>query len=400
MHILIISQIFPPDMGGSATRAYNLAKGLRANGVDVTVLTGVPHYPMGDVPKGYRWKAFVRERIDGFAVIRTFVPPLISIGFARRLLLFASFIVSSLFPLLLVGRVDGVFASYPHILSFFPASVYGLFYECTVVLNVDDLWPESLYDLGMLKLKFLRSVAEFVDKVAYSAADAITPISPSYVKTIVEKYGVDKGKVVVVPGGVDLSYYNDVSRSECSGIFKVLYIGSFSPAYNFEQVLMAAKLLEEDSEVRLVLQGSGEMAPFIRRRIEELKLGNIELVERIVSRDEVAKLLMNANALLLPLSNLEHIEMGISSKLYEYQAAGKPIICCSRGMHGKYVKETGSGIIVEPGDYKGLAKAVLFLKQNNDVAADFGASGRKYVENNVSIESIGLVMKGLYSSIQ
>jgi glycosyltransferase involved in cell wall biosynthesis len=387
-------------MGGSATRAYNLAKGLMANGVKVTLVAGVPHYPTGDIPEGYRWKAFVKENIDGFTVIRTFIPPLASIGFARRFFLFASFIFSSLFALLFVGRVDGVFASYPQILSFFPAYVYGLVLRCPVVLNVDDLWPESLYDLGMLKWKPFRNVAEFVATVAYSVADAITPISPSYIEPIVNKYGVEESKVVVVPGGVDLSYYSDVIERSNESVFKVLYIGAFSPAYDFEQVLMAAKLLEEEDDVRFVLQGGGEMAPVIRRRIKELGLKNVELIEKIISRSDVARLLMNSDVLLLPLSGLENVEKGISSKLYEYQAAGKPIICCSSGMPGCYVSETNSGIVVEPGDYKSLANAVLFLKQNNDVAANLGASGRNYVENNVSIESIGLVMKNLYFSIQ
>ena len=399
MHILIISQIFPPDMGGSATRAYNLAKGLMANGVKVTLVAGVPHYPMGDIPKGYRWKAFVKENIEGFTVIRTFIPPLASIGFARRLFLFASFIVSSLFAILFVGRVDGVFASYPPILSFFPAYVYGLVFRCPFVLNVDDLWPESLYDLGMLKLKPFRSVAEFIAKVAYSAADAITPISPSYIETIVKKYGVEKRKIVVVPGGVDLNIFTSISGINQVSEFRVLYIGSFSSAYNFEQVLMAANLLEGESEIRFVLQGSGEMAPVIRRRIGELGLGNVELVEKIVSRDEVARLLVCADVLLLPLSGLENIEKGISSKLYEYQAAGRPIVCCSSGMAGRYVSETGSGIVVKPRDYKALAEAVLYLKENRAVIESLGASGRRYVESNLSIEKIGIQMKRLLVSM-
>jgi hypothetical protein len=248
----------------------------------------------------------------------------------------------------------------------------------------------------MLKLKPLRSVAEFIAKVAYSAADAITPISPSYIETIVKKYGVEKRKIVVVPGGVDLNIFTSISGINQVSEFRVLYIGSFSSAYNFEQVLMAANLLEGESEIRFVLQGSGEMAPVIRRRIGELGLGNVELVEKIVSRDKVARLLVGTDALLLPLSGLENIEKGISSKLYEYQAAGRPIVCCSSGMAGRYVSETGSGIVVKPGDYKVLAEAVLYLKENRAVAESLGASGRRYVESNLSIDKIGSKMMAIF----
>jgi len=387
-------------MGGSATRAYNLAKGLMANGVRVTVVAGVPHYPTGDVPKSYRWKALVKEPFANMKVIKTFVPPLASKGFARRVILFISFLVSSIFPLPFIGKVDGVFASYPQVLSFFPALVYGMVHRCPVILNVDDLWPESLYDLGMLKSKMLGKFGELVAKVAYLSADAITPISPSYIETIVNKYGVEKGKVVFIPGGVDLSLFSsNSSLINRRDKFKVLYIGAFSPAYDFEQVLRAAKLLKREEEVSLVLQGGGEMMSVVANRIKELDLNNVELVDEIVPREEVAGVMMAADALLLPLSGLENVERGISSKLYEYQAAGKPIVCCSSGMPGRYVSETGSGIVVKPGDYKALAEAVLYLKENRAVAESLGASGRRYVESNMSIEKIGSQMMMLFGKV-
>ena len=104
-------------------------------------------------------------------------------------------------------------------------------------------------------------------------------------------------------------------------------------------------------------------------------------------------------ALLLPLSGLGSVEMGISSKLYEYQAAGKPIICCSSGQPGRYVSETESGIVVKPGDYEALAKAILYLRENRDVAEKFGSSGSQYVENNLSIEKIGLKMMTVFNQV-
>lgn len=382
--------MFPPDMGGSATRAFNLAKGLVANGVGVTVVVGFPHYPSGNVPEEYRWRALVKDRIGEIKVFRTFVPPLASMGFARRLLLFVSFIASSIFPLLLVERVDGVFASNPQVLSLFPALAYGIVHRCPVILNVDDLWPESLYDLGVLKSKILNKLGELIARVAYSVADTITPISPTYVGTIVNKYEIEKSKVVVVPGGVDLGLFErNLIESNDDGEFKVLYVGAFSPAYDFEQVLRAAKLLEGEKKIRFVLQGGGEMAPVIKDRIQELNLRNVELIERVVPREEVAKILLAADTLLLPLSRLETARWGISTKLYEYQAASKPIVCCSSGMPGSYVSETGSGIVVKPGDHEALAEAVLYLKENRAVAEKLGASGRRYVESNLSIEKIG-----------
>jgi hypothetical protein len=105
MHVLILSQIFPPDMGGSATRAYNVAKGLVLNNVKVTVIAGFPHYPTGNVPKHLRKKALSIEYMERFKVIRTYIPPIPAKGLANRMILFASFIISSIFPIFLVRKV-------------------------------------------------------------------------------------------------------------------------------------------------------------------------------------------------------------------------------------------------------------------------------------------------------
>ena len=89
----------------------------------------------------------------------------------------------------------------------------------------------------------------------------------------------------------------------------------------------------------------------------------------------------------------------MSSKLYEYQAVGKPIICSTRGLPKDYVKETDSGLAVEPGDYEAFAKAVMCLKENPKLAQTMGENGRKYVETEASLETIGLHMKEIFETL-
>ena len=397
-----MAEYFPPDMGGGATRAYNVAKGLVLNGCRVTVVAAFPHYPTGDIPSRYRWKPLVVEFMDGFKVFRTFVPPLASKGIFRRMVLFASFVVSSLFVLPFVGEVDVVWAANPNIIGVFPSLVYAFVKRCPLVQNVDDLWPEVLYDLGMSSRSLFARLGEFLARVAYNVSCVVTPISPGYVKVICGKYGVDRRKVHVVRAGVDLSRFkaNDNLFSSDKEEFRVLYSGAFSMAYDFEQVLLAAKTLENLDGIEFVLQGGGELAGYLKARVRELKLKNVKVVERIVSRDEVAKLLSEADALILPLRDFGSPYLGISSKLYEYQAAGKPVICCAEGQPADYIKETGSGIVVKPGDHEGLAEAVLFLKENPEVALRMGLSGRLYVERSLSIEAVGLEFKRMFERLK
>jgi glycosyltransferase involved in cell wall biosynthesis len=130
-----------------------------------------------------------------------------------------------------------------------------------------------------------------------------------------------------------------------------------------------------------------------------MKLRNVRIIDRILSREEVAKLTGEADALLLPLKDFGRPYLGISSKLYEYQAVGKPIICCADGQPAEYVRETRSGVVVKPGDYEALADAILCLKENREVVEKFGISGRLHVEQFLSVERVGQQMVTVFNKV-
>ena len=396
MRILVIAQLFPPDMGGGSTRAFNAVKGLISRGHRVTVVTAFPHYPTGKIPGKYKRKMISVETLGKAKVFRAWVPPVASKGVARRLVLFFSFIFSSLFALPFVGRVNVIWATNPNVLSVYSALVYSFFKKCPIVQNVDDLWPEELYNLEILKSRILRKIAERVSRLSYALSEAVTPISPAYVDVIVNKYEVNSQRVHVVPAGVDLDNFKvfEAKHGKETDVFRVLYIGALSPAYDFDYVLKAAKMISSEQRIKFVIQGEGELSDRLRTKIKEASLRNVDVILKVVSRLEVAEILSSADALLLPLKKLEYT--GISSKLYEYQASGKPIVCCARGQPAQYVSRTGSGIIVDPGDYESLGKAILLLFNHRDEAKKLGDAGREYVENNLSCERIGLEIEKVF----
>lgn len=402
MNVLVIAQLYPPDMGGGGTRAQNVVTGLLMLEHKLTVVAAFPHYPTGNIPREYRHRIVSVERGENLDVIRTWVPPLASKGVLRRLVLFTTFLVTSLLALPFIGHIDVVWAANPNVLSFFAARFFGALSGSPVVQNVDDLWPEEIYDLGMMKSPFLRRVAEFACKRAYVASTALTPISQSLVDAIVTKYKreINPKKLHVVPAGVDLDNFlsapDDFKLEEIPGAFTIVYIGAFSPAYDFGQVLKAAQLLSSRNTIKFVIQGAGELAPSIASEAKEMDLPNVSVKYKIVARDEVARTLRTASALLLPLNGTSSVEMGISSKLYEYQASGKPIICCSQGESAQYISKTGSGIVVDPGDFEGLAEAALYLHHNPGIAESMGWAGREWVKNNLSCREIGLRMEGIF----
>jgi len=110
-------------------------------------------------------------------------------------------------------------------------------------------------------------------------------------------------------------------------------------------------------------------------------------------------LLNSADALLLPLKDFGRPYLGLSTKLYEYQAIGKPIICCANGIPAEYIQKTHSGIVVKPGHFEEICNSIIYLKKNKDVAKEMGENGRRYVENNVFLEKIGFNMKILFEKL-
>jgi colanic acid biosynthesis glycosyl transferase WcaI len=399
MNILVIAQLFPPDMGGGSTRTYNAVKGLVDLGQNVTVVTAFPHYPVGNIPKKYKHKIISIETVGKVRVIRVWVPSLSSRGIVRRFVLFISFLFSSLFAIPIVGRTDVIWAANPNVFSVYSALIYSLFTRCPIVQNVDDLWPEELYNLKLLKSQVFKRIAETVSRLAYASSKAITPISPGYVDMIVNKYHADQRNVYVIPVGVDLETFT-IRHSECmkkENHFRVLYIGALSLAYDFDYVLQAAKLLISEPRIRFVIQGIGDVGGSLQMKVKEMGLQNVVVKLKVVSRSTVAQIMHSADVLLLPLRNYEYT--GISSKLYEYQSAGKPIICCSLGEPGRYISETKSGIVVKPGDYETLAKTILYLEKNRTIAKKLGKSGRNYVSTHLSIGWIGSSLMAVFERV-
>jgi glycosyltransferase involved in cell wall biosynthesis len=360
------------------------------------VVAAFPHYPHGKIPAEYRWKPLKVEWMGKIKVMRTFMPPIRSEGFFKRLLLIGAFAVSSLFALPFVGKVDAVWAS-----SWVPGLVYGRVKRVPVALNEDDLTLEDLVDLKLIdEDSLVLRIAEWVYRLFLSKGDVVTPISPGYVETLAKKYWVRENRIHVVRGGVDLSVFKPCVSKKLGKKFVVLYSGAFSVAYDFEQIFKAAKIVEEvDGDVEFVVQGKGELLGSMLSKIEELNVKSVRIVDRLLSREDVAELLCQADVLVLPIVEYNKPYRGMSSKLYEYQAVGKPIICCSRGLPSVYVKETNSGLAVYPGDYEALAKAVISLKENSKLARMMGENGRKYVESEASIEAVGLKMKEIFETL-
>jgi len=365
-----------------------VVKGLCQKGCDVTVVAAFPHYPHGNVPLRYRHKALILEKMGDFRLLRVWIPALPHSSVVNRVLLHLSFVVSSLFAFPFVGKVDVIWAANPNLFCFFSALVCAFAKKKPLVRNVDDLWPEVFYEMGIVRSGLMRVLLDFLAKLSYVVPAAITPISAGYKRRIVEKYGVDAGKVHVVEVGVD-RVESLVSDNSDKSQFFVMYSGVLGVGYDFETVLKAAALLSEYEDIVFVIRGIGELAPKLERLIKKLGLRNVVLDTNLLPREKVASLLRSADVLVLPMASVGFVDLGLPAKVFEYQAYGKPVICVSGGEPARYVEATGSGLVVKPRDAYGFAEAVVRLYKGRKFASELGLNGWRYVKDNLTVDKVG-----------
>src|SRR5262245_16802960 len=138
-------------MGAPAARVHELARRWTELGHDVTVLTAFPNHPTGVIPPEYRGRLYARESRDGIKVVRTFIYAAANRGIVKRALSYASFLVSSIVvgPWL-TSRPDVIVATSPQFLVAVAGYVMGLLKRRPVVLEIRDLWPDSIVAVGAL----------------------------------------------------------------------------------------------------------------------------------------------------------------------------------------------------------------------------------------------------------
>lgn len=400
LDVLVLAQYFPPDMGGGSARVSNVVNGLLKKGCHVTVIAAFPHYPHGNVPDHYKFKAIVPEWYGQAKVYRVWIPALAHSTALKRIVLHLSFVFSSLFALPFVGRADVVWVSNPNLFGFIPGLVYGLVKHVPIVRNVDDLWPEVFYELGYVKSKSAKKILNLFAQLSYVVPAAITPISEGYKKHIITVYGVDSKKISVVEVGVDpvKPLLNKQSCQE-KNLFTVMYSGVLGLGYDFDIIFRAAKLLSEYPSIQFVIRGVGELAPKLKNMVHVLGLKNVVVTDNFLSKDELTVLLGSADVFVLPMAKMNFVDSGLPTKVFEYQAYGKPIICVSDGEAARYIQATNSGLIVKHDDVTGFVYSVLKLYSDVALRCELGQKGRQYVAENLTSKCVGERIYALFKSI-
>ena len=394
--ILIISQYFPPDISGGGTRAYNYAKCLAQRGFDVTVITAHPHLH-SKKPKEYQFKLIKKEKQQNFQIIRVWVPSILHSSVFNRIFLHSCFIFTSLFPMFSL-KPNIIFASEPNLFSIIPAYFYSKIRKGKIIRVVDDIWPEVIYERGLAKSVILKKILDWLARFSYSKSRYILPLTieaKNYIKT---KYSIDEDKIVVIEHGVDSNIFYKLDKDDLKN-FVIMYSGALVESYNFDIIFNAAKKLK-DKKIKFVIRGKGNQYNYLKKRIIELKLKNVFIDDTLVPEREISEQLNQADVFVVPLKNDKSLNLSLPTKIIEYQAIGKPIICCSNGAPGNYIERTSSGIRVNCEDFKKFYESIEKLHNDPKLCQELGDNGSNFVKNNLTFDKIGERLEQLIKSLK
>jgi len=389
MKVLLLAVSYPPVLNSAARLFSELAEGLVAHGHEVTVLTTFPERYLSDKDAAAADTIPARETIGGIDVHR-----LRKLGLPKHVPLLRGLEhVMYGFQYFMLGRGlshhDVVIAYSPPP----PLAVSAVGLACrwrgASIVNVQDLYPQSAIDLGLLKNRWLIGFGSRMERWIYLHADAITVYSEGN-RDYVIKHGVNPEKVYVIPNWIDLEKYKsgplkNEFRSSYSleDAFILSYAGIMGFAQGLEDVLRAAVRLEREiPNFSLVLVGSGVESPKLTRLSEELGLKKVLFIPHLPETEYIA-LLQASDVSLVTLSKKLRTPT-VPGKLSCIMAVGRPAACsiASTCDAQKIVEGSGSGICADAGDPDALAEAVLRLYRSPAIREEMGRKGRIYAENH------------------
>jgi glycosyltransferase involved in cell wall biosynthesis len=395
MNLCVIGQYYPPDVGGASTRTASLVRCLIDNGHAVTLVTAFPHYPLGNIPHKYRGKLSSVERDGKLRVIRVWVPPLAHAGMIRRLIMYASFSLSSLTALPFCRGSKVTWAMSPNYFCIVPATALKLITRTFVVHDVVDIWPGALSATGYSLPRAMLKMARLFCRICYALSDVIVTLSDS-MRDSLAKVIPSGTQVTVLENCVDSSFLKIPMRSPADS-FRITYVGSLSPSNNFPIVLQAAMKVQEH-RINFAIVGSGEMAGEISSSLRGNRITNVQFENRRVKHNDVPGLLAEADALILPLRS-GFGDTSFPSKLAEYWASARPVLCVADGELGKEITTKKLGLVVRPEDPGSLLSAIHELHSDPDLCKRLAKTGREYAKEHLSESSFDRKVMGILQSM-
>jgi len=382
MHILLIHQAFVGLDEAGGTRHIEMARQLALHGHCVTIITGTTSYLTGVKRRpGLRWKQMSQPE-PGITVIHSWSYAALHKGFFQRLVSFFSFMFSSFLAGLQVRNVDVIWGTSPPIFQAFSAWLLAFLKRRPFLFEVRDLWPDFAVAMGVLKNRTLIGLSKWLEGFLYRRADQVVVNSPGYVGHV-KSHGARQ--VALIPNGGDASMFDpelDTTairrKLKLEGKFIVMYAGAHGPSNDLGIVVDAASLIKDTPAIQVVLVGDGKEKPALVGDVQARGLENVTFLEP-VAKSEMKEVFAMADACIAILKPIELYKTTYPNKVFDYMAAGRPVILAIDGVIRSVVEEAEAGIFVPPGNARALADVILNMYKKRAEIKQMGESGRRYI---------------------
>lgn len=375
MHILFLTDNFPPEVNAPASRTFEHCREWVKAGHTVTVITCAPNFPKGRVFPGYRNRLRSVESMDGVRVVRVWSYIAANEGFARRVLDYMSFMMSAVIASAFTRKVDVVVATSPQFFTACAGWTVGAFKRIPFIFELRDVWPESIKAVGAMGDSRIYRMLEKLEMFLYRRAARIVSVTHSFRETLIRR-GIDGRKIDVVTNGVDLSRYAPRSKDaqleeQCGlrGCFVAGYIGTHGLAHGLETILEAASRLQQRSDaahIRIILLGDGACKQQLQAQARELGLQNLLFVDT-VPKSEVVRWWSLLDVSIIHLRRTELFGTVIPSKLFECMGMGVPVLHGVAGESADIVTREGVGRVFESENAAELESLLVEAASNNSI---------------------------------
>lgn len=407
MRILFLTHYFPPEVNAPASRTFDHCLRWVRAGHEVTVLTCAPNCPSGIVYPGYRNAWRQTETVEGIRVVRvwTYLAP--NAGFVRRVLNYLSYLASALLASIRLPRPDVVVATSPQFFCGWAGVLVASLKRAPFVLEIRDIWPESIAAVGLLRRGRLLRLLERLERSMYRAADRIVAVGDGYRDKILEKVPL-ADRVSVITNGVDLGHFTPqppdpqwLAQWGLEGKFVCSYIGTLGMAHGLEVVIEAARILQAQgrNDIRFCLVGDGAMRARLRQQAVEAGVDGLVVFPGQQPKQRVPAILASSGACLIHLKKCDLFETVVPSKVFEAMAMQRPIVMGVRGPASRIVNECEAGLEMEPGNAQSLASAVLRLADKPALGAALGRKARRHVETRFNRDVLASRFLDLFQSL-
>ena len=390
--IIFLTQFYDPE---PAYKGQEFAEAVRDLGYDVEVVTGFPNYPGGKVYTGYRVRAIQRSKKNGISITRLALYPSHDSSKFGRILNYLSFSLSAFIYLVFLAKRPALVHVYnPPLTVGLAAAAARIFRRFPVVVDIHDLWPDTLPATGMISNQRLLKLLDRAAAWMYRNVQHIILHTEGFREVLLERNVPAENMTVILGWTREYDDYKSVrlppeEMRDLRGL-KLLYAGNIGPAQSLSAVVKAAHILEKQKKgdkVTFCFLGNGLGLNDLKKQAASLQLSNVVFLPRVTS-NEVRVFLDAADCLLVHLRDNPLFEITLPSKTQSYMFAGKPILMGVRGEAARLIERSVSGIVVAPEDPESIASGAIALAGMSQSERDhLGQNGRRYYESELSMHT-------------